>query len=135
MRTTRRRLLASAGATAALLLAGCASPGAGTTQTTLRVQTTNRSGAEQTFALRVTDDEGTVVVDRPALTVAAGVSQPVERTGLSAESYTIRVTGDGWATSGVWNPEACPDYTFRTTLDGPADAPAVTASASCANAQ
>jgi len=135
MNTTRRRTLQSVGAIAGFALAGCSSPGQSEGQTRLTIRTNNQSGTSQTFSVSVTDSDGEVVVERPDVTVPDGVSQAVEETGLDGDSYTIRVTGDRWATSGVWQPDTCRDYTFLTTLDSPETTPAVTARASCSTDQ
>lgn len=133
MDTTRRRLLGAAATAAVPLLAGCGALGRVRRDGTLAVRVNNRTDRGRTVTVTVTGPDGTVRDRTVDAEVPASTSRAFESSGYGPGRYAIRVEGDRWATSSLWDPAICSEYVSTTTLDGAGDTPSVTVAATCAS--
>ena len=129
---TRRQVLGAAGAGAVLALAGClGSSRAGPTDRSLAVEVRNETPVSQRYDLTVLDPAGDPAVTLPEQTVAAGVNARHDPEIPPAAGYETRLPRRNWATAGHWNPEACPEKRFVTSLTGTGETPVVAVETDC----
>lgn len=98
-------------------------------------QVQNRTDSDHVVSATVADPDGEVLERVTDERVSANVGTTFESTGYGSGPYTVRVRGESWATSGLWDPGVCSDYAFTTTLEEADGRPAVTATAACTTSE